>query len=100
MGVDTGLAGVGAGAGLQTICCEVVVGWLGRRVEEGTGHKGWQRVEQCAAAGAEGKDQSHRLSPREQLRWSVGGRRGRDGGVTRHIEKKVLHQWQWCHSSK
>ena len=54
----------------------------------------------AAAAGAEGKDQSHRLSPREQLRWSVGGRRGRDGGVTRHIEKKVLIQWQRCHSSK
>lgn len=44
-------------------------------------------------AGAGGKGQSHRLSPREQLHLSVGGRRrGGNGVIIKHIEKeKVLH---------
>lgn len=83
-----------AGARLQTVCISG-----GRRVaaegmvKRSLAMKDGKVQSGEAGAGAEGKDQSHRLSPREQLPWSVGGRRrGRNGGVIKHIQKeKVLH---------
>lgn len=80
-----GPAGV-AGACLQTVCIlgghRVAVEGMVKR-SPAMRDSSMQSGE--AGARAEGKDQCHRLSPREQLQLSVGGRRrGRNGGVTKH----------------
>lgn len=80
-----GPAGV-VGACLQTVCIlgghrVAVEGMVTRSpaMRDGSVQSGE------AGAGAEGKDQSHRRSPREQLQLSVGGRRwGRNGGGIKH----------------